>query len=74
MLPDGAVGEELVAFGDDLAERRKVKWIDDLKAGREFPGEEKGDDADDAEPVGEQLAGALPQPIGGQRIRFVDGD
>jgi len=74
MLPDGAVGEQFVALGNDLAEWRKVKWIDDLKAGREFPAEEKRDDADDAEPVRENLAGTLPQPVGGQRIRFVDGD
>jgi hypothetical protein len=52
MLPDGAVGEQFVAFSDDLADRRKVEWIDDLKAGRQFPAEEKPDDADDAEPVG----------------------
>ena len=74
MLPDGAVGEKLVAFGDDLAEGRKVKRIDDLQAGRELPAEEKPDDADDAEPIGEKLAGTLPQPVGGQRIRLVDGD
>jgi hypothetical protein len=30
MLPDGAVGEQFVTFGDDLAEWGKVKWIDDL--------------------------------------------
>jgi len=74
MLPDGAIGEQFVAFDDDLADGRKVKWIDDLEAGRELPNEEKTDDADDAEPVGENFPGALPQPIGGQRIRFVDGD
>jgi hypothetical protein len=52
MLPDGAVGEQFVPFGDDFADRRKVKWVDDLKAGGEFPGEEKRDDAEDAEPAG----------------------
>jgi len=74
MLPDGAVGEKLVAFGDDLTEGREIKRIDDLQAGRNLPGEEKPDDADDAEPIGEQLTSALPQPVGGQRIRLVDGD
>ena len=74
MLPDGAVGEKLVTFGDDLADGRKIERIDDLQPGRELPAEEKADDADDAEPVGEHLAGALPQPVGGQRIRLVDGD
>jgi hypothetical protein len=74
MLPDGAIGEQFIAFDDDLAERRKVERIDDRETGRQLPNEEKTDDADDAEPVGENLPGALPQPIGGQRIRFVDRD
>jgi len=72
MLPNGAVGEKFVAFGDDLTEGRKIERIDDLQPGRELPAEEKTDDADDAEPIGEDLAGALPQPVGGQRIRLVD--
>jgi len=65
MLPDGAVGEELVAFGNNIAQGRKVKWIDDLKTGGQFPAEKKRGDADDAEPVGDNLAAALPQPVGG---------
>jgi hypothetical protein len=74
MLQDGAVGEQFVAFGDDLTEGRKIERIDDLQPGRDLPAEEKADDADDAEPIGKNLAGTLPQPVGGQRIRFVDGD
>ena len=74
MFPNGTVGEQFVAFGDDLAERRKVKRIDDFQAGRQLPAEKKTDDTDNAEPVGDDVASALPQPVGGQRIRFVDGD
>jgi len=52
MLPNGAVGEQFVAFGDNLTDWRKVKWIDDFQARRQFPGDEKAADADDAKPVG----------------------
>ena len=34
----------------------------------------EGDDADDAKPVGDDLAGALPSPVGGQRVGLVDGN
>jgi hypothetical protein len=34
MLPDGAVGKELVALDDDFAEGREIKRVEDLKAGR----------------------------------------
>src|SRR5262245_34136947 len=74
MLPDGAVGEQLVTFGDDFAERRKVEGIDDLKASGELPAEKESDDANDAEPIGKRRAAALPSPVGGQRIGLVDGN
>jgi hypothetical protein len=72
VLPDGAVGEKLVALFDDFADGRKVKGIEDFEARGEFPGEKKRYDPDCAEPVGEPFARPLPQPVGRQRIRFVD--
>jgi hypothetical protein len=41
MLPDRAVGEELVAFDKDRAEGRKIKRIDDLEAGKKLPREKE---------------------------------
>jgi len=74
MLPDGAVGEKLVAFDDDLAEGWKIERIDDLETGGEFPSQKEGDHADDAKPVSDDLAGALPSPVGAQRVGLVDGN
>jgi hypothetical protein len=72
VLPDGAVGEKLVAFEDNLAEGRKIKRIENFEAGCQLPRKEKRNDADDAEPIGNQFTRPLPQPVGRQRIRFVD--
>jgi hypothetical protein len=72
VLPNGAVGEKFVAFQDNLAEGRKIKWIENFKAGRQLPRQEKRNDADNAEPVGNQFARTLPQTVRRQRIRFVD--
>ena len=72
MLPNGAVGEKLVAFEDNLAEGRKIKWIENFEAGGQLPRKEKRNDTDNAEPVGNQFARALPQTVRRQRIRFVD--
>jgi hypothetical protein len=52
VLPDGAVGEELIALSEDFTEGRKIKRIDDFEAGTEFPRAEESDDTDDAEPIG----------------------
>ena len=73
MLPDRTVGEKLVALGEDLAEWREVKRIENLETGRKFPRSEKRYDADDTEPIENQLAGALPPAIGCQGIRLIDG-
>jgi hypothetical protein len=61
MLPDRAVREKLVAFGDNLRERGKVEGIQEPETGREFPGDEETDDTDDAEPIGENKLGAPKQ-------------
>jgi hypothetical protein len=55
VLPDGAVGEKLVAFEDNLAEGRKIKRIENFEAGCQLPRKEKRNDADDAEPIGNQF-------------------
>ena len=72
MLPNGAVGEKLVTFEDNLAEGGKIKWIENFEAGRQLPRKKKRNDTDNAEPVGNQFARALPQTVRRQRIRFVD--
>jgi hypothetical protein len=63
MFPDRAVGEELDAFGDDLTERGKVKRVENLGAGRDFPAEKKTDNPNNAQPVKEDLLDA-PDPLG----------
>jgi len=68
VLPDGAAGEKLVAFFEDLAERWKIKRIENLEPGRELPGKKKQHNANNAEPVGNQLARALPGAVRRQRI------
>ena len=73
MLPDRTVGEKLVALGEDLTEWREIKRIENLETSRKFPRSEKRDDADDTEPIENQLAGALPPAIGCQGIRLIDG-
>jgi len=74
VLPDRTVGEKFVAFGEDLAEWREVKRIENLETSRKFPRSEERNDADDTKPIENQLAGALPPAIGSQGIRLIDGD
>jgi hypothetical protein len=74
VLPDGAIDEELVPLREDFTEWRKVERIENLDLGQNLPGEKKGNDADDTEPVRKDLTRALPPTIGGQRVRFVNGD
>jgi len=51
VLQDGSVGEQLVSFSKDFAERRKIKRIDDFEAGAELPRAEESDDTEDAQPI-----------------------
>jgi hypothetical protein len=51
MLPDGAVGEQLVSFSEDFAERREIKGIDDFEAGAELPRPKECNDTEDAQPI-----------------------
>ena len=37
VLPDRSVGEQLIAFGKDLRKWRKVKRIENVGAGCDFP-------------------------------------
>jgi hypothetical protein len=72
VLPNGAVGEKFVAFKDNFAEGRKIEGIENFEAGRHLPTKKKRNDTDNAEPVGNQFARSLPQPVRRQRIRLVD--
>jgi len=72
MLPNGAGGEHLVTFDENLTDGRKVKGVDDLQAGAELPAEKKDRDADNAEPLADEFTSALPKPVGGQWIGLVD--
>jgi hypothetical protein len=51
MLPDGAVGEQLVSFSKDFAERREIKGIDDFEAGAELPRPKECNDTEDTQPI-----------------------
>jgi hypothetical protein len=72
MLPYGSVGEELVAFREDLAEGREIERIENFKTGSELPGGEEGNDANNTQPVGERCARALPEPIRRKRVGSVN--
>jgi hypothetical protein len=72
VLPDGAVGKKLVAFGDNLAEGREVEGVENFEAGRQLPCDKEGNNTDDTEPVGGPFARSLPQTVRRQRIRLVD--
>ena len=72
MLPNGAGGEHLVAFDENLADGRKVEGIDDLQPGAELPAEKKNRHADNAEPLADEFTAALPEPVSGQWIGLVD--
>lgn len=74
MLPDRAVGEQLVPFCENLAEWRKIKGIENFEPSRELPGEEEQNNADHTEPIGEQLASTLPPAIRRQRLGLIDGN
>jgi hypothetical protein len=58
VLPDRAVGKKLIPLGDDLADGRKIKRIENLELGEDFPGEKKADYPDDPEPIRERRPGA----------------
>jgi len=57
---------------DNFAEGGKIEGIENFEAGRKLPCDKEGNNADDTEPVGNQFARSLPQPVRRQRIRLVD--
>ena len=73
VLPDGAVGEKLVAFDNNFAERRKIKGIENFEAGRTPPKPRKNATIPMTPSQSEtSFAATLPPAIGRQRIRLVD--
>jgi hypothetical protein len=74
VLPNRAAGKKVIAFFENFAEGRKIKRIKDFQPGGELPGKKKEQNADEAEPVGNQLTRTLPGAVRRQRVRLIDGD
>ena len=62
MFPHRAVGEQFVAFDEDVAERREVERIEYFEACGKFPGGEERKNTEDTEPVGKNIPNPPPRP------------